>query len=171
MALNLVNLDSAIRKLMLEEIDADIKNNNLYISARLSPTGVKEYPDLLKEAVQSHDDAWLASQLSLSGRISATEMRNGSPIKMRHDANEVLASSEFNRFYLRGLCLWAIQNNKSTLTIYRARNVSSPRAASEAKIGSTISPQILLDDLRKNIGIETTLGIPEVNSGLSAKLS
>ena len=49
--------------------------------------------------------------------------------------------------------------------------MTNPRPESEAKIGKTIAPQSLLDDLRKNIGVEPALGLPPgPNSGLSVKL-
>ena len=44
MALNLLNLDQAIRQLMLKEIDVDINSGKLYISTRLSLAGAKDYP-------------------------------------------------------------------------------------------------------------------------------
>ncbi len=176
MALNLLSLDSTIRQLMIDEIVADTNRNSLYISPRLSQSGIQDYPNLLKDAVQSHDDIWLASQLAISGRLNPTETRKTksgiTTAKVPYNANEMLAEGEFNRYYLRGLCLAAIQNNKPTLTIYRAKDVTHPRPESEAKIGTTINPQTLLDDLRKNIGVDTALGLPAgPNSGLSAKLS
>jgi len=53
MAFNLVNLDSATRGLMLEEINNDIKTGKLFISGRLNTTGKQAYPALLKEAIEN----------------------------------------------------------------------------------------------------------------------
>jgi len=175
MALNLLNLDQAIRQLMLKEIDVDINSGKLYISTRLSLAGAKDYPVLLKEAVKSHDDSWLADQLNKPGKFNTTETRNTKSgtvtAKVPYNANEVLAEGEFNRFYLRALCVFAQENSISKLVAYRAKQVSNPRPESEAMIGQSIDPAKLIDDLRTKIGVDTALGLPAgPNSGLSAKL-
>ncbi|KAF0145501.1 MAG: hypothetical protein FD156_782 [Nitrospirae bacterium] len=175
MAFSLVNLDSATRELMLEEINGDIKTGKLHASKRLNVIGQQEYPQLLKEAAEKYDDSWLTSQLRSGNKFNPTEERNvkGKIItaKMNEKAPDMLAEGEFNRFYLRGLCLRAIRDNISSLIIYRAKPVSNPSPESEAKIGTAISPQALLNDLRANVGTDTAFGVPRgPNSGLSAKL-
>jgi hypothetical protein len=175
MAFNLVNLDSATRGLMLEEIDNDIKTGKLFISSRLNTTGKQAYPALLKEASEKYDDSWLTAQLRAGNRFNPTEQRTLKDkvitAKMNEKAPDMLAEGEFNRFYLRGLCLRAIRDNIPNLIIYRAKHVSNPSSESEAKIGTSISPQALLNDLRSNIGIDTAFGVPRgPNSGLSAKM-
>jgi hypothetical protein len=47
----------------------------------------------------------------------------------------------------------------------------NPRPESEQKIITFVNPSALLNDLRKNIGLETHLGIGNAGSGLSVKLS
>lgn len=173
MALTLANLDTETRSFMTQEIISDIAKNRLYTSNRLNTAGVESYPEIIKEAAEKHDDTWFASQLR--GKFNATENRKLKDkiisASVPVNANEMLAEGEFNRFYLRGLCLRAIQNNIPNLVIYRAKAVSNPRAESEAKIGTTINPTSLLADIRNNIGIDTALGLPAgPNSGLSAKL-
>ena|SRR5690554_6082028 len=170
MSLNLINLDSATRNNMIAEVDCDIEKNILYLSPRLNPKGIANYPTILKDAITNHDDTWLSSQLS--GLMNATEERKkpkgGFTIV---SAPETLAEGEFNRFYARGLCLRAIEEKVEYLIIYRAKVVTNPRPESQAKIGTHINPQALLADLRKNIGVETALGLPPgPNSGLSVKL-
>ena len=60
----------------------------------------------------------------------------------------MLAEGEFNRFYIRGLCLRAIASGIVDLVIYRAKQVANPRSDSALKIGTTINAQALLDYLR-----------------------
>lgn len=67
---------------------------------------------------------------------------------MPKNAAIILAQSEFNRFYIRGLCLRAINENIDTLKIYRARESSQKRPKSEAKIGTCINARELLEDIR-----------------------
>ena len=175
MALNLVNLDKEVRTLMLDEIRADVENNKLYLSPRLSFIGREDYPTLIQKAAENNNDSWFGNGLRKNARLNSTEQRKVKTgtirVKVPETAANTLAEGEFNRFYLRGLCLWAIQNGISNLMIYRAKQVENPRPESELKVGTRVNPVHLLDDLRANIGIDTSLGLPPgPNSGLSAKL-
>lgn len=176
MPLALANLDSQTRRFMLDEIEQDLASGTFFISNRLSSIGQAHYPEMLKEAVSKHDDAWLAEQLRQHGRLNTTEPRRTpsggmTTAKVPVNAHEVLAEGEFNRFYARGLCRRAIEEGIPHLEIYRAKAVSSPRSESQARIGSKIDPEALLDDLRTHPGIDTALKLPAgPNSGLSVKL-
>ncbi len=176
MGLNLVNLDGRTRSYMPGELDLDVSNKKLYMSSRLSTIGQRDYEGLLREAIKSYDDVWLADRLRENRRLNPTEKRRKpsggiSIVKVRVDAPDMLAEGEFNRFYARGLCLRAIADGIRELVIYRAKEVRNPRAESEQMIGSRIDAKALLEDLRKSIGIEPALGLPPgPNSGLSVKL-
>lgn len=176
MALDLTNLDKRTRELMIQEIEADEANRRLYVSPRLSSRGQADYPSLLKEAALSHDASWRASQLYANGRMNAEEQKRKpsggfTTAKVPHNAPDMLAEGEFNRFYMRGLCLRALEEGKSDLLVYRAIRVANPRPESEAKIGSRVEARTLLEDLRENVGIDTTLKLPPgPNSGLSVRL-
>jgi hypothetical protein len=90
---------------------------------------------------------------------------------MRINAHEMLAEGEFTRFYIRGLCLRAIEDRIPAVIIYRAKHVENARSASAEKIGSAHAPALLLADLREHLGLDTALGLPPgPNSGLCAKL-
>ena len=79
---------------------------------------------------------------------------------MPSNAPETLAEGEFNRFYIRGLCRRAVEENVAQLVIYRAKTVTHARPESERRIGATVSPGALLADLRQNVGVDTVLGVP-----------
>ncbi len=164
-----------IRAAMLTEIQADKERNILYISGRLSPRGVRDYPDLLKEAASEHDDSWLSQQLAQHGRLNEMEeyrTKNGTFMrKVSRNASETLAEGEFNRFYIRGLCVAALSaTTDSELEVYRAKEVSNPRPESERLIGTRVRATQLLADLRQNIALDTVLGVPAgPNSGLSIR--
>ena len=175
MLLSLVNLDDETRQLMIEEIEMDITNRQLYLSARLSDIGQLDYPVLLKQAAKSYDDEWLASQLQRNDRLNATEQRRIKSgymmAKIPVNAHITIAEGEFNKFYIRGLCRRAMNEGISSLIIYRAKEVMNPRPESQTKIGTTIDARALLHDLRANSGDDRAsglLGAP--NSGLSVKL-
>jgi hypothetical protein len=176
MALIYENLDARTRQFMLREMEMDISRGALYISTRLNQQGIEGYASLMKEAIQSHDDAWLASELRRLGYMSATENRkkkNGgySVVQVPITAPETLAEGEFNRFYVRGLCIRAMDDNITEVEVYRGKQVNKPRPESEAKIGKRISAKTLLEDLRKSLGVEPALGLPPgPNSGLTVRL-
>lgn len=176
MALKLGNLDKYTRKFMLDELEYDLINNNLYISPRLSERGQKDYVELLREAVKNGNDSLFADSLRSQGRINLYEQRltrSGSYTKAKVPitAAETLAEGEFNRFYARGLCRRAIEDGISELVIYRAKQVREPRPESQAMIGKNINAKALLNDLRTHPGVEPALGLPPgPNSGLSIKL-
>jgi hypothetical protein len=157
MSLILANLDQATRKSMISELDSDIAAKNLYLSQRLSPHGLQKYPDIIRQALEHYDDTWLASELNLGGILNTTEQRRATSgvtttVKVPVTAAGTMAEGEFNRFYMRGLCLRAISEGKTYLEIYRAKQVTNPRSKSLKLTGTTIAAVPLLDDLRKSIG-------------------
>jgi hypothetical protein len=176
MALSLANLDERTRSFMLEEIESDASSGKLYISPRLNAREQQEYLRLLREAAANHDDSWLANQLRMGGLMKTEEERRKpkggyTTVQVPVTAPETLAEGEFNRFYIRGLCLRAIGDGIPELVVYRAKQVSSPRRESEALIGARIPPDRLLQDIRTHPGVDTALGLPPgPNSGLSVHL-
>ena len=176
MGLHYENLDYVTRLLMAQEC----RLGDHYLSPRLTPAGVQAWPDLLTEAVRDHDDDWLANELvrrdlvrphepyERGGRLHA---RNVNP---QHTA-QLLAEGEFNRFYLRGLCLRARAEGVGFLVVYRGKPVETPRPESEAMIGARVLVDDLLESLRSRpvVGGEATngLGVPGgPNSGLTCRL-
>ncbi|MBC8042438.1 MAG: hypothetical protein IAF08_03245 [Rhizobacter sp.] len=175
MPLTLTNLDVRTRELMLEELNADIASKHLYFSSRLSAVGLKDFPGLLKEAVANHDDAWLAAELNTNERLLSIKPRRtvkgGYTIAaVPENAAEILAESEFNRYYIRGLCRKAIEQGKGEVEIYRAKSVATPRAWSERRIGRRIDAAALLRDLRSHEAPSRFRLPAGANSGLSVKL-
>ena len=176
MGMQLANLDQRTRAFMLQEFRKDLADAGLYYSPRLSESGKKEFANLLESAIVSGNDEALAAQLRTRGSLNPTLMRKkptGGEIvqKMPINAPETLAEGEFNRFYVRGLCLRAIEEGIEELEVCRAKRVSKPRPESEALIGKKLNAKALLEDLRANPGKNTALGVPMgPNSGLTVRL-
>ncbi len=182
--MDLRNLDDVTRAAMLSEVDHDIAagpgpTGVLYVSPRLSPQGVSGYPDLLRDAVQTGNDATLAAALASNGRLLAHETAKhpkGGPDVVKAvpvTAPQTMAEGEFNRYYARGVCVRALAETgpQATVTIYRARESTNPRPESVALVGTTPSAAALLEDLRTHIGMDTALHLPPgPNSGLSIHL-
>ena len=174
MGIRYENLDNATRELMVQEG----KLGNHYISPRLTADGQANWPSLLEEGMRHHNDDWIAHELLERGYMKTeeeytlkgtTRTRN---INQAHAAQQ-LAEGEFNRYYIRGLCLRAKAQRKDALLVYRGKQVSQPRTESEAKIGTSVPVDLLLLNLRKNdfVNIEEAIGIPGgPNSGLTCKL-
>jgi hypothetical protein len=169
------NLDDSTRAYMLKEIGADDASGKIYPSKRFNETGEKKYTEFLKQTVQTGTESTLANLLRTRNCFKELETKTvkGKPIqaKVPSNAAEVFAEGEFNRYYLRGLCLRAIEEGVM-IEIYRARESITPRELSSGLIGKLIDPQSLLSDLRENTGVDTALGLPPgPNSGLSGKLT
>lgn len=167
------NLDFQTRKFMLEELAHDIAQKTLYISSRLTEIGKTMWPELLVEAFTTQDGKWLASEIVSRNLMNSHETRNKksggtTTVAVPITAPTTLSEGEFNRFYMRGLCLRAIADSKAYVEVYRARYSENPRVESEELVGKKLVPDELLNDLRKSIGVDTALGLPPgPNSGLS----
>jgi len=174
MVLRLENLnDERIRQFMLNEVEMDIKEGKIYFSSRLKKESYETYISLLKESIQNGDDDSLANEIRSKNCLKSTETsrRRGGTITKRVpiDAHITLAEGEFNRFYLRAICLKAIEIG-AEIEVYRAKTVRNPRPESKKIIGKRLDPNKFLKDLREKIGIETVLGLPKPNTGLSGKI-
>lgn len=166
---NFLNLDEETRQLMHSEIKLDSEQQNLYISERLNDIGHRNYESYLIKSVLSGDEESLEQLLDINTHFNPIYLRQEKPVRMPSNASTLLSQSEFNRYYIRAICLRAINIGKDVVQIYRARESSWSRPESEAKIGKFILAKDLLEDLRNSIGKEPTL-FPEINSGLSIKL-
>lgn len=170
------HLDARTRTFMTSEINSDLQAEKLYFSENLSEEGCTNYPTLLLDAANDGNDSSLAVSLvaSFKSHEKPRKLASGSyskPPIMRNNAHEMLAEGEFNRFYMRAICLRAMEDNIRTLIVYRAKEVNNARSASEEMIGRHISAEALLNDLRTHVGVDVALGLPPgPNSGLSVRL-
>ncbi|EGR1837059.1 hypothetical protein Q5N63_04305 [Vibrio cholerae] len=175
MSIYLENLDSTTRDYMRSEVNMDFENNSVYYSKYLKSGLEDSWDDMLLKAVTEYDDVWLEKQVETQQLLVDTYQKRKptggfTTAKVPYTAPQTLAEGEFNRFYCRGLCARAIEEGKM-VQVYRGKDVTNARSASEQMIGQTISPKELLDDLRTNVGVDTALGLPAgPNSGLTIKL-
>lgn len=176
MSFNFVELDATTRQYMLEELQADLNQNNILSSDRLNTQGRLYFPDLLRQAFDSHDDAWLVDQLRQGNLFNETEQKRKhsggyTTARVPKNAADVLGEGEFNRFYIRAICRRALSEGVEEVEAYRAKMVSQSRPETQAKIGQKFNARSVLDDLRANVGIDTVFGLPSgPNSGLSVRL-
>ena len=161
---------------MLDEVDRDLGEESLYESVRLTAAGVASWETLFRAACEKGNDASLAAALGSPGGayINAREpnvrSRTGDDKDVPYNAPVTMAEGEFNRFYIRAMCVRALVDDVA-LEIYRARASENPDRESEAKLGQSPDSSALLDDLRSHQGVATALGLPpHPNSGLSVRL-
>src|SRR5258706_2460996 len=167
------DLDATTRGHMLDEANLGGAHVTEYFGKRLTATGLKDWPDLIRAAIRTGTPETLAAELHVDDRLKTREMSHPKGVPYDKDvpsnAAELLAEGEFNRYYCRALSLRAIAE-KRTLIVYRGRHSDNPRPESQEWIGKQVDPKALLDDLRKNVGGEPAMGLPSVNSGLSVRL-
>ena len=161
------NLDDEVRELMLSEINSDIENNRFFISRRLNQKGKDVFADYLIRSVEDGDEKTFEEMLDIDYYFEEYEFRNNDLVSMPSNASKLLCQTVFNRYYIRAVCLKAIQDGIEDVEIYRARESSNKRYESEMRIGDLVNAEELLEDLR-NFGTPTL--IPEINSGLSVTI-
>ena len=162
MGLDYINLNDAVRQYMLAEFD----QGSRYYSPRLNEAGKRKWDMLLKDALQYHTDIWLERELIrhncfLNEEILKSSM--GRTVKRavnKAQSARILAEREFNRYYLRGLCMAAAAQDKSHLLLYKARSSAELSEDMKRKIGTLIDCKALLAILRaRSVSLELVLSI------------
>ena len=174
MPLQYENLDPTTRRYALAELDADIANGAFHASERLRPTAVVEYQRLLRDAIRYYDDLWLeqkSQELLVDFEVRQTPKGGETTAKIPQMAPRMLAEGDFNRYYMRGVALRAIQEGKD-VEVYRARLSLEPRADSAELEGHHVEARELLDQLRGVTAFDPAAPrLGRVNSGLSVRLT
>ena len=172
MGLTFPNLEDDLRTrvFMLEELDRDLPQNEVYRSARLTEVGWQAWPGLLREALERYEPKWLELQSKQTGYwLSHETSRRGGkeyPKAVPFDAAQTLAEGQFVRYYLRAVSRRAMDDGHG-LKVVRLKQVRQPRSMSVQLLGTLVDPAQLWEDLRRNQGIDPFLGIPQgPNSGL-----
>jgi hypothetical protein len=168
-------IEPETRNYMIQELDFDIVNNSLYINPFLKKDSETLYLSLLHTALtignpESFAAAITANDLLIERHIYTKE---GREIEARVPAtfNATLAAGEFNRYFMRAVCLTALQQGKPVVEIYRAKAVGKPRQQTDDRLGHRIDPQVLLADLRQtNFENPSVFGLGGPNSGLSIRI-
>jgi hypothetical protein len=173
--MDLHDLDDVTRTIMVSELQHDLEAGTLYLSQRLNSTGQRRWPEVLVNALRYGDPTALADLIHAERLLvdRETSHRNGKPYekKVPINAAATMAEGEFVRFYMRAVCIRA-NAAMVKVQVYRAKDVHDPRPESALKVGQLVDPAVLLEDLRRNIGVETTLGLPPgPNSGLCIRLT
>ncbi len=175
MGLNYVNLNETTRRFMLLEFET----GNHFLSPRLAEVAKPRWPDTLRDALQYHTDVWLERELIRRTMMLGTETLK-SPMGgktmtraiNKEQAAKTLAEGEFNRYYMRGVCLAAKARGFSQVIVCAGKIIPHASIDLRKAIGVPMSVDALLENLRINnyTKNDAILGAP-MGSGLSAFLS
>jgi len=174
MPLQYENLDPTTRRYAITELDHDLSTGAFHSSERLRPEAVAEYHRLLREAIRYYDDRWLEEHASdLLVEIEARRTRTGGTTTARvpQMAARLLAEGDFNRYYMRGLALRAIDEGRQVVEVYRARLSLEPRRESANLEGTRVAAAEVLNQLRGPLSADPAAApLGRTNSGLSVRL-
>jgi len=136
---------------MKAEVEWDIECDKLRYSKDLNHSGTREFSELLMRAVDVGDESSLAFDLKERQCIrvydAISDGKNVSLVKVPENRCHELSKSEFNKFYLRGLCRQAVDEGLSKIVVF---DESVERVYSSSK---------LLSDLRADMDIEDIMGV------------
>ena len=174
MPLHYDNLDPATRRAALAELDADRAAGRVLVSERLRPGTQERYVELLHDGLRYYDDQWLEERIGdllVGFETRRTKSGGQTTARLPADAARMLAESDFNRYYMRGVCMRAVEEGRENVVVYRARLSLEPRSTSSELEGKELPARQLLEELRgmtRESLASATLGRP--NSGLSVRL-
>ena len=123
------DLDEQTRLNMLSELEFDILTGLFYEPVSMTASGMMSYKRLLKECFEKSTPETLQQKLT-SSFFRETD-RNGR--KIPSNFREMVAFSDFNRYYVRALLLRALSEDKK-LCVYRAKQVMHERKQSHLAV-------------------------------------
>lgn len=174
MPLHYENLDPRTRTYALAELERDEERGIQHLPERLRPTATDEYRRRLNEAIRYYDDRWLeerVADLLVDFEVRHTPSGGVTTAKVPEMAPRQLAEGDFNRYYMRGVALRAIDENRQVVEVYRARLSVEPRPESAELEGKRLDAAAVLAYLRGEESSDpsvTALGRP--GSGMSVRL-
>ncbi|MFL5510189.1 MAG: hypothetical protein ACJ79J_11435, partial [Gemmatimonadaceae bacterium] len=126
------------------------------------------------EALRYYDDRWLeerAGDLLVENESRRTKTGGTTTARVPHMAARLVAEGDFNRYFMRGVALRAIEEGRQILEIYRARLSLEPRPESASVEGSRVPAAEVLAHLRGPLSPNVSVApLGRTNSGLSVKL-
>jgi hypothetical protein len=160
MGFNFVDLDNITRKYMLDELEADVNEGTVFISCWLREGMAAEYIGVLRRAITNFDESWFASEILQQNLLRESDNFEARNITIPINANTILAEEEFNKYYMRGVCLRAVKEGSNSVVVYRGQRVTIPSPESRQRVGQRLKAEILLDSLRTASDIYSALRVP-----------
>lgn len=135
-------LDSVTREWMLKEFRIEQEETNPYRSKEMTGLGKSKFTEIIEEAILEGNEVSLAADLvntkfwqpytnySVKGKI---RKRKVNPL----DSSKRFALTEFNTWYVRGLCRKLMEEGVESCEVYRAAYASEPRPDCQDHDGKT----------------------------------
>ncbi len=168
------NLDPNTRRYAIAELDKDLESGAFHVSERLRPTAIQNYEHFLRDALRYYDDRWLeehADNLLVDFEPRRTRSGGQTTARIPQMAARMLAEGDFNRYYMRGVALRAIDEGRQVVEVYRARLSLEPRRESAELEGQRLPATEVLNYLRGQAAADTAVSaLGRTNSGLSVRL-
>ena len=136
------NLDETTRLLMLEELELDINNGLFYEPVTMQKTFIPIYKRILKSTFEKGNVETLRTGFTMC--MFKPKDKKGR--KITPSIKEMIAFSDFNRYYIRALVVRAISEGKS-LAVYRAKQTVNERMESKLSLGKIYSGKTQLQQL------------------------
>lgn len=153
MPMQFEELDGATRDFMLSEFDAEQSSGNPYFSPLLTAAGIAAFVRLMREAIANGNEVSLTAALVPVEYWHTTETyeRNG-VVRTRNvnirQADERLALTEFNTWYVHGLARRLLSEGVATCQAYRAAQPKWEPAECSAHEGQVFPVQEIYDGHR-----------------------
>lgn len=155
---------------MLQELERDLSERAIFYDSRLTEKGRTVYLRVLMAALESGTPESFSEAILANSLLNPTETRDvgeGRVVqaKVSKIAHRNIGEAEFNRYYMRAICLKAIDQNADEVEVYRARPSTNPRPdAADSK-----NARELLEHLRTT-DISVPGSFPGPNSGRSVRI-
>ncbi|DAA84456.1 TPA: hypothetical protein CPT90_05750 [Candidatus Gastranaerophilales bacterium HUM_3] len=166
------NLDNKTRLIMINEFERDIKNCLFYEPSSMKSEYVSSYKLLLRKYFEVGQIEGLEKAL----KPSFIKAKDKNCRKTPSNITQIIAFSDFNRYYVRAILIRAIDEGKS-VSIYRAKQSLNERAESKALINKCYREKRTLEqmlriirDYRILFSSQSKITFLQPNSGLSLKL-
>ena len=140
------NLDNKTRLIMISELERDIKNGLFYESSSMKSEYIGSYKLLLKKYFEVGHVEGLEKALT----PSFFKAKGKSGRKIPSNIAQIIAFSDFNRYYVRTILIRAIDEGKS-VSIYRAKQSLNERAESKALINKCYREKQTLEQMLRII--------------------
>ena len=165
---NFEELNEETRATMLKEFEVE-EAGCPFRSPRLSLLGIQEFPYIMREAIRNGNEQTLFDNLNDPKYWNETEPYQRSGVtrvrKLNYgNAARTFAITEFNTWYVRGLCHRLLDEGIYVCQVYRAESAQVPRTECLAHEGKCYSVQDIYDGHRAHYwpepGDNTKLSIP-----------
>ncbi|HEY3293884.1 MAG TPA: hypothetical protein VGL38_00445 [bacterium] len=146
-------LDADTRRYMVLECQRDMARDHFVLYKRLTEEGRAAYRKLLLRALEAGDEQTLTESLAQPEFfISSEPYSRGGKVaqrKVSHPAAaSLIAETEFNAYYMRGLCRKLMAEGVTRVMVYRAKETENPREGKRVTPGDIWFTCEALDDLR-----------------------